>query len=108
MSKSLKRVRAALDDAGAAVEILEMAESTRTAAEAANAGINERLASVELASIPADDELSGYARSAGEAVFNTWCVQCHGREGGGATGYPTLSDDAWLWGGSVPALRRMR
>ncbi len=76
-------------------------EADLAAAEAANAGINQRLASVELASIPADDELSGYARSAGEAVFNTWCVQCHGREGGGFTGYPTLSDDAWLWGGTM-------
>lgn len=74
------------------------------AAEAANAQINERLASVELAAIPGDDELAGFARSAGEAVFNTWCVQCHGREGGGATGYPTLSDDAWLWGGSMEAI----
>jgi len=70
-------------------------------AEAANAAINEKLASVELASITGDDELQGYARSAGEAVFNTWCVQCHGREGGGAVGYPTLSDDDWLWGGTM-------
>ncbi|MGN7868226.1 YbaK/EbsC family protein [Paracoccus sp. 22332] len=37
MSKSLARVRAALDGAGVAVEILEMADSTRTAAEAAQA-----------------------------------------------------------------------
>lgn len=37
MSKSLKRVRAALDNADATVEILEMGASTRTAAEAANA-----------------------------------------------------------------------
>ncbi len=74
------------------------------AAEAANSEINERLASAELAAIPGDDELAGYARSAGEAVFNTWCVQCHGREGGGATGYPTLSDDAWLWGGTMEAI----
>ncbi|MGK7752653.1 MULTISPECIES: cytochrome-c oxidase, cbb3-type subunit III [unclassified Roseovarius] len=74
------------------------------AAEAANSQINERLASVELASIPGDDELAGYARSAGEAVFNTWCVQCHGREGGGFVGYPTLSDDSWLWGGTMEAI----
>lgn len=74
------------------------------AAEAANSEINERLASAELAAIPGDDELAGYARSAGEAVFNTWCVQCHGREGGGAAGYPTLSDDAWLWGGTMEAI----
>jgi len=35
MSKSLKRVRAALEAAGAPVEILEMAGETRTAAQAA-------------------------------------------------------------------------
>ncbi len=37
MSKSLARVRAALSDAGVAVDIVEMAEGTRTAAEAAAA-----------------------------------------------------------------------
>ncbi|MDP0929207.1 YbaK/EbsC family protein [Paracoccus onubensis] len=37
MSKSLARVKAALDAAGEAVEIMEMGESTRTAAEAATA-----------------------------------------------------------------------
>ncbi len=37
MSKSLKRVRAALDAAGAAVDVLEMADGTRTAADAAKA-----------------------------------------------------------------------
>lgn len=37
MSKSLKRVQAALEAAGAPVEIVEMGESTRTAAEAASA-----------------------------------------------------------------------
>ncbi len=71
------------------------------AAEAANAEINAQLASAELAQIPTDPVLAGYARSSGEAVFNTWCVQCHGREGGGFVGYPTLSDDDWLWGGTM-------
>jgi cytochrome c oxidase cbb3-type subunit 3 len=70
-------------------------------AEAANADINAQLASVELETIPNDPQLAGYAASAGEAVFNTWCVQCHGREGRGFEGYPTLSDDAWLWGGTM-------
>jgi prolyl-tRNA editing enzyme YbaK/EbsC (Cys-tRNA(Pro) deacylase) len=37
MSKSLKRVRAALETAGIAAEILEMAEGTRTAEDAARA-----------------------------------------------------------------------
>ena len=35
MSKSLKRVKAALADAGVSVEILEMPGETRTAAQAA-------------------------------------------------------------------------
>ncbi len=71
------------------------------AAEEANAAINERLASVELASIADDAELSTYAVSAGSAVFKTWCAQCHGSGAAGAKGYPNLLDDAWLWGGDI-------
>lgn len=37
VSKSLKRVRRALEEAGVAVDVLEMAEGTRTAADAAQA-----------------------------------------------------------------------
>jgi prolyl-tRNA editing enzyme YbaK/EbsC (Cys-tRNA(Pro) deacylase) len=37
MSKSLKRVRRTLEDAGVAAEVVEMADGTRTAAEAAAA-----------------------------------------------------------------------
>lgn len=49
MSKSLKRVRAALDAAGIEAEVLEMAEGTRTAAEAAAAagcGIDQIVKSI--------------------------------------------------------------
>lgn len=74
------------------------------AAEEANSEINAQLVAADLSAIPGDDQLAGYSRQAGEAVFNTWCVQCHGREGGGFVGYPTLSDDAWLWGGSMEAI----
>jgi cytochrome c oxidase cbb3-type subunit 3 len=71
------------------------------AAEEANAEINERLVAADLDAIPTDPGLAVYARSAGESVFNTWCVQCHGREGGGFLGYPNLADDDWLWGGTM-------
>lgn len=70
-------------------------------AEAANAGINEKLASVELSAIQDDAELQGYATSAGAAVFKTWCAQCHGSGAAGGKGYPNLQDDAWLWGGTM-------
>ena len=70
-------------------------------AEAANAEINAKLASAELAAIPGDDELATYAASAGAAVFRTWCAQCHGSGAAGAKGYPNLLDNAWLWGGTM-------
>lgn len=74
------------------------------AAEAANAEINARLAGAELTQISADPELSGYATSAGAAVFKTWCAQCHGSGAAGAKGYPNLLDNDWLWGGDIEAI----
>lgn len=71
------------------------------AVEEANAPINAKLESVELASIPGDAELNQYAVSAGAAVFKTWCAQCHGSGAAGAVGYPNLLDDDWLWGGAM-------
>lgn len=73
------------------------------AVDKANEAINAKLASVELTSIASDAELEGYAKSAGAAVFRTWCAQCHGSGAGGvqASGYPNLLDDDWLWGGTV-------
>ncbi len=70
-------------------------------AEAANAAINAKLESVELAAITSDPELQGYATSAGNAVFKTWCAQCHGSGAAGAKGYPNLLDNDWLWGGTI-------
>ncbi|MDK3073971.1 cytochrome-c oxidase, cbb3-type subunit III [Sedimentitalea sp. JM2-8] len=74
------------------------------AAEEANAAINTKLASVELASIAEDAGLSTYGVSAGAAVFRTWCAQCHGSGAAGAVGYPNLLDDDWLWGGDIEAI----
>lgn len=72
--------------------------------EDANAPMNDKIASVELASIAGDDELRTYATSAGAAVFKTWCAQCHGSGAAGAIGYPNLQDDDWLWGGDMEAI----
>jgi len=72
--------------------------------EAANAGINERLASVELTEIAQDPDLNQFAQNAGGAVFRTWCAQCHGSGAAGAKGYPNLLDDDWLWGGDIEAI----
>lgn len=72
--------------------------------EASNEVINTRLASADLNSISSDPELSGYATSAGSAVFKTWCAQCHGSGAAGAVGYPNLLDNDWLWGGDIESI----
>jgi cytochrome c oxidase cbb3-type subunit 3 len=69
-----------------------------------NEAINARLATVELSAIETDPELNGYAKSAGAAVFKTWCAQCHGSGAAGAKGYPNLLDNDWLWGGDIEAI----
>lgn len=77
------------------------------AVEEANASINAKLASVELTAITSDAELNTYAASAGNAVFKTWCAQCHGTGANGirmGSGYPNLLDDDWLWGGDMEAI----
>ena len=71
-----------------------------------NEAINVRLASVELTAIETDPELNGYAKSAGAAVFKTWCAQCHGSGAAGAKGYPNLLDNDWLWGGDIEAIHQ--
>ena len=71
---------------------------------AANDAINTRLASADPGSIATDPELSGYATSAGAAVFKTWCAQCHGSGAAGAKGYPNLLDNDWLWGGDIESI----
>ena len=72
--------------------------------EIKNAGINDRLSGVDLVAIGDDADLYSYAVSSGEAVFRTWCAQCHGSGAAGAKGYPNLLDDDWLWGGDIEAI----
>lgn len=74
------------------------------AVNARNEAINTRLASADLTTIADDVELNGYAKSAGSAVFKTWCAQCHGSGAAGAKGYPNLLDNDWLWGGDISSI----
>lgn len=74
------------------------------AVDAANAEIEAKLAAADLTMISEDADLHSYAKNAGKAVFQTWCVQCHQVNGQGAKGYPNLSDDDWLWGGDIESI----
>ncbi|MBX3584117.1 MAG: cytochrome-c oxidase, cbb3-type subunit III [Rhizobiaceae bacterium] len=48
----------------------------------------------------ADPELMETVRQTGNQLFGDNCAACHGRDGRGSAGYPNLTDDDWLWGGT--------
>jgi cytochrome c oxidase cbb3-type subunit 3 len=81
-------------------------EEQMAAADAARAGQLERLASTSLEEIAADPELMNIAFAGGQAAFADNCAPCHGLGGAGQGFYPTLADDAWLWGGTLEAIQQ--
>ena len=46
-------------------------------------------------------DLLTFAVLGGEAAFGTNCAPCHGLGGAGQLHYPSLADDAWIWGGTM-------
>ncbi len=81
----------------------EVAEDIQSFVDA-NAEIEAKLASADITTVAAGDELHTYAVNSGNAVFKTNCIQCHGAGGNGAKGYPNLLDDDWLWGGDIETI----
>lgn len=67
----------------------------------ANADMRERLTQGTIDEVAARPDELRFAQNAGAAVFRTWCAQCHGSGAAGASGFPNLRDDDWLWGGSL-------
>ena len=59
------------------------------------------VAVTDLASKPEYQE----ARDMGKRLFLTYCMQCHGSDAGGSRGFPNLTDDNWLWGGTPEQIR---
>jgi cytochrome c oxidase cbb3-type subunit 3 len=59
------------------------------------------LADAGLSDIQSTPKMLEFAMAAGRSAFGDNCAPCHGSGGGGATGYPNLNDDDWLWGGTL-------
>lgn len=53
------------------------------------------------------EELAGHpqAMRLGRRLFGNNCAQCHGADARGSYGFPNLTDDDWLWGGSPEQIR---
>jgi cytochrome c oxidase cbb3-type subunit 3 len=41
----------------------------------------------------------------GQRLFVNYCASCHGSDAGGGPGFPNLSDNDWLYGGSADAIK---
>ena len=62
------------------------------------------LLEASLEEIETDRELQQFALAMGESLFGDNCATCHGAGGRGATGYPILADDVWLWDGTLDGI----
>lgn len=72
--------------------------------EAQNAELVAELLETDLAAFDPQSDLHRYAVARGGAVFRAQCSQCHGAGAAGATGYPNLLDNDWLWGGDLESI----
>ncbi len=45
------------------------------------------------------------AVAVGQSLFLNYCAQCHGSDGRGSKGFPNLTDNDWLYGGSPEAIK---
>ncbi len=66
----------------------------------------EQIAKADFETIRKNPEMLAFARSVGRGVFGANCAACHGRGGQGVVSlYPNLTDDDWLWGGSLEKIQ---
>jgi cytochrome c oxidase cbb3-type subunit 3 len=71
------------------------------AMQAQRAVTEKGLVSASLQQIEGDKPLLGLAIAHGKAAFAENCAPCHGSGGQGGKGYRNLTNDDWLWGGTL-------
>lgn len=45
------------------------------------------------------------AMKSGERIFASYCTVCHGSDARGGIGFPNLTDDNWMWGGTAEQIK---
>jgi cytochrome c oxidase cbb3-type subunit 3 len=64
----------------------------------------KRIESESFAQIQADPRLMDAVRQTGRTLFGDNCAVCHGTKATGGNGFPNLTTDSWLYGGSAEAI----
>jgi cytochrome c oxidase cbb3-type subunit 3 len=72
-------------------------EEETAAVEAQAAQLLAPLAALPVAELVSNEQ----AMSTAHNLFQQNCAQCHGSDGGGARGFPSLKDASWQWGGDA-------
>lgn len=72
----------------------------RSKSAKASAPLYARLAALTAQQLAADAQAMGV----GERLFVNHCAACHGSDARGGTGFPNLTDNDWLWGGTPEAI----
>ncbi|MBT8067161.1 MAG: cytochrome-c oxidase, cbb3-type subunit III [Gammaproteobacteria bacterium] len=62
--------------------------------------IYEKFAAMDFA----ERSMNTDANKLGKSLYASYCTTCHGSDARGATGYPNLTDNDWLWGNSEAAI----
>jgi len=63
-----------------------------------------RLAALPSEDIRNDAALMAHVTDTAPQIFGDNCAGCHGRGAAGGPGFPSLIDDAWLWGGNTATI----
>lgn len=71
-------------------------EAEMAAAEARYGPMFAEFGAMEVAELLGNER----AMNIGQSLFANYCAQCHGSTAQGARGFPDLTDDEWLWGGT--------
>jgi cytochrome c oxidase cbb3-type subunit III len=71
------------------------------AMQARHADALAQIAHTPIDAVAKDPKLMETALEDGRITFANNCQPCHGQNGTGRVGYPSLGDDVWLWGGKL-------
>jgi len=66
----------------------------------------DRIRMLSTDDITKDPDLLSFALAGGRAAFADNCVPCHAAGGAGRTGFPSLADDLWIWGGKLADIEK--
>lgn len=75
-------------------------EQRVTAAEQRFSAVRQAYLEIPIAELASDPAV----RKMGMRMFGNNCAQCHGSDGKGSYGFPDLTDDDWIYGGSPEAI----